>query len=235
VAGVEKPTDLGSRGVTAAHLKGSKLWLEGPEWLRKGEEYWPKDFVAEESSDIDSERRNTPALVAITSKDMEKGLRAVMDLERYGSLHKLLRVTAYVLIFIKKLKSKRKGKDLECGGESVEEIENAERLWIKDARISLQQKQDFQKTGKQLGIESVEGMLICRGRLRNSGLDFSAKYHLIFPKNHPFTDLIMADCHLRIHHHKLMCTLAELRAPRGRQLVKKVVNRCQRCRWMDRR
>lgn len=135
-----------------------------------------------------------------------------MDLERYGSLHKLLRVTAYVLKFIKKLKGKRDGKDLECGGISLEEIENAERLWVKDAQNSLQQGQDFQKTAKQLGIESVEGMLICRGRLGNSDLDFSAKYPLILPKNHPFTDLVIADCHLRVHHNKLRCTLAELRS-----------------------
>jgi len=103
--------------------------------------------------------------------------------------------------------------------------------------MSLQKGQDFQKTAKQLGIESVEGMLICRGRLGNSDLDFSAKYPLILPKNHPFTDLVIADCHLRVHHNKLRCTLAELRSrywvPSGRQQVKKVVNRCQRCRWLE--
>jgi len=38
VAGVENHADLDSREVTAAHLQGSKLWWEGPEWLMKGEE-----------------------------------------------------------------------------------------------------------------------------------------------------------------------------------------------------
>ena len=95
-----------------------------------------------------------------------------------------------MLKLIKKLKGKREGKDLECGGISLEEIENAERLWVKDAQMSLQQGQDFQKTAKQLGIGSVEGMLICRGRLGNPDLDVSAKYPLILPKHHPLTDLI---------------------------------------------
>ena len=37
VAGKDNPVDIGSRGVTTSCLSASKLWWEGPEWLRRGE------------------------------------------------------------------------------------------------------------------------------------------------------------------------------------------------------
>jgi hypothetical protein len=42
VPGKENPADLASRGVSAAELKKSKLWFEGPEWLGKPKEFWPQ-------------------------------------------------------------------------------------------------------------------------------------------------------------------------------------------------
>ena len=51
VSGLENPADLGSRGVTLRQLVENKLWLEGPKWLIKHEEEWPKTMVLMESED----------------------------------------------------------------------------------------------------------------------------------------------------------------------------------------
>ena len=41
VPGVDNPADIGSRGVKASELKDSRLWWEGPEWLKEGKKAWP--------------------------------------------------------------------------------------------------------------------------------------------------------------------------------------------------
>jgi hypothetical protein len=37
-----KPTDLSSRGLTVEELAESTMWWEGPDYLKKNEEEWPK-------------------------------------------------------------------------------------------------------------------------------------------------------------------------------------------------
>jgi len=66
VAGKENTADLGSRGATARHLKDSKLWRQGPQWLRLGKNSWSSSFLVEESTDVGSERRkNVPVLASV--------------------------------------------------------------------------------------------------------------------------------------------------------------------------
>ena len=98
------PEDLGSRGVTASRLSESKLWGEGPSWLTKGEVDWPKGVQLENSTDIGVERRKIAVLSAVTVVDRK--LSNVIDIKKFSKLHRLLRVTAWVMWFIRHLKAK---------------------------------------------------------------------------------------------------------------------------------
>ena len=73
-------------------------------------------------------------------------------------------------------------------------------------------------------------MLRCIARLENSDLDESASKPFILPKEHEFTRLVIKDCHIKVHHNGLRWSLAGLRSrywvPKGRQAVKKQMNRC---------
>ena len=235
VPGVENPADLGSRGVSASHLKDSRLWWEGPNWLQEDEEKWPKFFPLEDSPDVGSERRKMNVMIAVQKE--KHGVSNIVQIERYGSLVKVLRVTAYVMRFIKNLKEKKAKREIDIGKLKVEEIEEAERVWIEDAQKTLKGRADFEKLSRQLGIENENGLLVCKGRLANSDLEFQAKYPILLPRESPFTDLIIDDCHVRVHHNKLRSTLAELRSRfwvlQGRQQVKRVINRCHICRKLE--
>ena len=55
--------------------------------------------------------------------------------------------------------------------------------------------------------------------------------HLFFhAKEHGLTNLVIKDCHTRVHHSGLRASLAELRSRywvlRARQIVKKLINKC---------
>ena len=235
VSGSENPTDLGSRGVSSSFLSQSKLWWEGPEWLQKGENFWPNNVLLEDSQVIANERKKVNVMSIVSS---EKGsIGKVMDVRRFNSLKKLIRVTAYVKRFIQNLKQKKRKGEIMLGTIKVEEIEYAERMWIKDAQELLRNKADFQKTKTSLGAIEMEGLLVCKGRLENSDLEVGQKFPIILPKEHKLTELIVLDCHKKVHHCKVGSTLAELRSrfwvTKGRQFVKKLLSACFVCKKLE--
>ena len=76
-------------------------------------------------------------------------------------------------------------------------------------------------------------MLRCLGRLENSDLDEYACRPFILPKEHDLTNLVIKDCHTRVHHSGLKASLAELHSrywvARARQIIKKLINKCVMC------
>ena len=86
-------------------------------------------------------------------------------------------------------------------------------------------------------ILNENGILVCKGRLEFSELEMSTKNPIILPKNDRFTELIIMDCHRKVHHCKVLATLAELRTrfwvTKGRQYVKRLLSSCFVCRKLD--
>ena len=62
VPGVENSTDIGSRGAKASELRDSKLWWEGPKWLKEGKETWPNNEPLEDSNEVSEERKEASVL-----------------------------------------------------------------------------------------------------------------------------------------------------------------------------
>ena len=236
VGGKDNPADLGSRGVSALVLKDSKLWWEGPKWLRESENNWPTSLVLEDSTEIKEERKRMPIVLSVVTEKV-RTLSNVVNVERFNSLTKLLRVTAWVKRFVNNLKHKKEKRKLEKGNLAVEEIIGAERIWIQDAQKMLEESANFEKTRVHLGVIEKNGLLVCQGRLENSDLDIESKYPIILPKEHKLAQLIVLDCHEKVHHLKVRATLAELRSrfwiTSGRQFVKKILKPCFRCRYLD--
>ena len=235
VPGVENPADLGSRGVTASHLKDSKLWWEGPEWLRKEKDQWPISIDLESSQEIGAERKRANVLIALEKEP--NGVRNVIDINRFSNLGKLLRVTAYVKRFVRNLKQRMERKELELGKLDVKELEEAERTWILDSQQNLKETAKYKKLVENLGVVEENEIMVCKGRLANSDLTFRAKFPIILPKDDKFTELIILDCHEKVHHCKERGTLAELRSrfwvTKGRQYVKRLIRNCFLCRKLE--
>ena len=161
----------------------------------------------------------------------------VVNINRYGGLEKLLRVTAWVFRFIAnsrlnqdetaRYRSKRSGR------LSKEELVEAERKWLKTAQVDLQRQGNFQQLKNELGLVESEGILRCIGRLVNSDLDFDARRPIILPRDHAYTTMVINDCHERVMHGGVRATLTEVRSkywiPKGRQYAKKSLSKCATC------
>ena len=189
----------------------------------------------EDSTDVGSERRKNATVLVNTEESL--GVNNIIQIERHHNLAKLLSVTGYVQRFIEDLKRSRAGREMRVGPLSIEEIERTERTWIKDTQLLLKGREDCKKLSVQLGMTSEEKLLMCKGRLGNSNLEYRSKYPIILPKDSGFTDLLIQDCHARVHHNQLCSTLTELRGPfwipQGRQQVKRVIRKCQICRRQE--
>ena len=237
VGGKENPADIGSRGTTALFLANSKLWWEGPEWLRKGEREWPTSLLIRESGEVAEERRKACVLSVITEEKKARVSNAIDINGKFNSLGRLLNVTAWVMRFIINVKQKREGKEMKKERLQVEDIIEAEKLWIKDAQMTLREETGYEKMRDNLGIIERNGILVCHGRLQHANLQEDSKYPIILPKEHKFAQLIVLECHKRVHHMKVRATLAELRSrfwiTRGRQFVKKIIKPCYYCRLQD--
>ena len=235
--GVENPADIGSRSCMGSQLVKNKLWWEGPDWLRKTVDDWPKFEANEKTSTvIEEQKRSAVMLVEVTQP---KGVSSILDIKAFGTAERLFRVTAWILRFISNIKAKVK-KRKHCRSTSdlnVVELEEAERVWVKEAQAALKRSERYGQMRNSLGIEEEEGILRCKGRFRNSDLEFNAKYPIIIPKEHRLTELIVQQCHKEIHHCGVRATLNRLRTKywvvKGRQMVKKTIGNCVICKKLE--
>ena len=134
------------------------------------------------------------------------------------------------------MQTRRKSLEKRNGELSVEELNEAERLWIREAQTGLKVDEKFSQFSNSLGLLE-EGILRCRGRLQKSDLEYNAKYPILIPKNQRLTELIVQRCHREVHHGGVRATLSRLRTKfwvvKGRQMAKKILSRCVVCKKLE--
>ena len=153
-----------------------------------------------------------------------------------------LRVTAWVLRFIDKLK---KQGELLTGPLTAIEIQKAKLLW----KLYIQHEHYSEvicsiKGGRKNNIKhqlnlqlDMKGLLRWQGRLANAELSQAAKYPKLLPKDAHFTQLVIEDVHRRVLHSGVSQTLATVRQeywiPHGRAIIKRILKICRVCRRVE--
>ncbi|XP_063447979.1 uncharacterized protein LOC134727528 [Mytilus trossulus] len=239
------PADLQTRGISSTQFKESTLWMQGPSWI-SDENSWPTwtPQVKQETlllTTTDDSKKTKPCKLS--------GISKIIDLSRFSSLKKLLRVTCYVFKFVNICKSKRPynlrkyarhGKDI-----TKDEIDRATRTWITDIQNEKfsNEKQQLANPSRDKNLPLVrqlrlfidtEGVIRCAGRIHNSQLDDSAKFPVLLPKKNQFTDLVILNAHLQMLHSGAGQTITQIRQsywiPSIRQCVNHIVQKCVKCR-----
>ncbi|XP_047987201.1 uncharacterized protein LOC125227053 [Leguminivora glycinivorella] len=187
VQSADNPADPASRGVLPSQLN-HQLWFTGPAWLSKDESEWPKTNVI---CHTDEERRKHVLLTQINEPN------SLEFIERFSSLPRLLRVTAYVLRFINKC---RKNENPTTKHVTVPETKQAlSRI------ISLVQSDSFPEDISRLKdddrcskrLQKLKpflddaGLLRVGGRINRANVPYDAKHQILLPKKHHFTNLLI--------------------------------------------
>ena len=237
------PADLPSRGMNASELSASDEWWSGPNFLTLPEEQWPQkpdtssleeNVVHAIESECKKEALITTANLVTESKSC---LSECFGLERFSGSKKLFQVTVYVRRFITRLKEKvRNIRNSQPADEliSVEELEDAEVLWLKEVQRPMSEGNKFDQQKVSLGVYAdAKGVYRCQGRLENSALPYEMKHPALLPAKGHLTSLIVRECHERVMHRGIKDTLTELRSrywlPKGRQVVKRQLRNCVLC------
>ncbi|XP_015767460.1 PREDICTED: uncharacterized protein LOC107346196 [Acropora digitifera] len=124
-ASKDNPADLLTRGLTCENLTSSALWWNGPQWLSLPLEYQP---AHQRSEDIppeacEEERRVIRVCTAVAVKPF-------IDMSRYGTWMRLIRVIAYVLKAVKLFKAKSKSQVTELSAEEMQQAELECCMWV---------------------------------------------------------------------------------------------------------
>ena len=206
-SGKENPADIPSRGLTPLDLSVNQMWRNGPEWLKTSinvtplSEEIPELYVAELKTTSQGVVHNLLAT-------QPPSIGELINIQRFSSVHRLYRTTAYVLKFLKLLRKRVKSPEL-----TQADCSKAERLWILDAQSSVVQDQKFPRWKVQFGLFQDESQIWrCGGRLHNANLSFSSKHPVFLSKKLTLTALIARSAHQRVQHNRVKETLTEIRA-----------------------
>ena len=228
------PADIVSRGIAFSKLSKSSLWWNGPDFLTKKAEHWPKFEMSQENKIKQnvSEHEESSNVLISTAKPVVS-LNSVIPCENFSNFDKLIRVTTLVFKFIKLLRR-------ELSNETREEMypseitNEAKNRWAIEAQRSFENDQSFKETKKNLQVFSdSQGVLRVGGRIDNAPLSYETKYPVLLPRGHHLSRLIVTKSHETVKHNGIRETLTELRSEywisKGRQLIKSILSKCVTC------
>ena len=99
----DNPGDLVTRGISFDSLRDSQLWQYEPTWLTC-KSHWPK-WEHSETLHLQAEEEPVEEPRKVDSvPPHQHNLCSIIDIDRYSTLQRLLRVSAYVLRFIQNCK-----------------------------------------------------------------------------------------------------------------------------------
>ncbi|CAG2214335.1 unnamed protein product [Mytilus edulis] len=194
------PADLLTRGIDADQYINSVIWKKGPNWLTNRTK-WPEITPTSKAVlTITGENDDEEFLNNDVHTD-NYGIGNIIDISKYGTFRKLIRVTAYVHRFISNC---RFTKHLRKSGVlTTNDINTAVRSWILDCQKSsysaeIKSLQDTRNKNtmkypriRQLGLFiDDDGLVRCNGRIHNAPISENTKFPYLIPANQPLTKLI---------------------------------------------
>ena len=140
---------------------------------------WPKcsDFIETKET---LEEKKKSVVVLGTIELPRNGQENVIDISRFSSFKRLVRLTAWVLRLVRNIKSKQ-SENQELRELTKAEMQEAKDLWIKQAQLHCHDEK-CRKMFTSLGVYSDTGILRCQGRMEHTDLDYEAKFPSILPK-----------------------------------------------------
>ena len=232
--GKSNPADLPSRGLSVLETSVSQLWRHGPEWLCCGTDpqlemeplhQMPKDCLCELKG-------HPKTYIALTCAATANDIGELIDIKRFSTLHKLLRVTMQVLKAIQLFSR------THCDDQESALLSKAELLWVHNSQRSFLSRKEFSSYQRQFRLFlDDKDVWRCEGRLTNVELPYEVKNPVLLPREHPFTELQVLEAHNRVFHDGVKETLTELRSkfwiPRARSLVRRLIHQCVQCRRFE--
>ena len=227
VEGSLNAADAITRGCQVKDIEDNAIWINGPPFLKQPESEWP--VRAEVRKDISlPETKKKIEFVGKTEMVTEETLESRIDPHRFSKWSLLLCTTARILQLYQKYRRPRK-QILETEGLSLGNMEEAKRLWIKDAQKGL----DLKKCIK-LRPREVDGIVVVGNRAeRWMASTWNKQEFILLPKESHISFLIASELHNAGGHLGEAATIAKIRSRYWiisiKKLVREIIKRCTKC------
>ena len=226
-AGENNIADLLTHGKRPTEIGENSTWQKGPDFLSKPIPEWP----VSQSTEITElpERKN---FVGVTATIQKENLMDRIDISRFSSYERLIRVTAKILSLYDRFKSENQGKIVDC--EARKYLEQAEMLWLLEVQKDLKEKVANGKL-KRHCPRIKDGLLVVGGRVeRWMENTWNQQEFILLPKNHRLSYLLAHKIHRGGGHPGVAATIAKIRSRFWilgiQSLVKSLCHKCVICR-----
>lgn len=224
----ENPSDCLSRGLNPAQLLKHPLWFSGPSWLKKESSQWPiQPFKTDADMAVPEAKTVSLAVIEPFTSPL------YMLSQRVSSWPKLLRITVYVLRFVRKLSSKGIPNTKDLGQAELAIIRSLQSVHFSEAMSAVLTGKPCSKSIQKLRPFIVSGILRVGGRLEKTDLTFDHKHPILLPQKDHVVNIIIDHTH-RMNCHAGPNLLLSLLRQRfwilaGRNLVRSRVHLCNAC------
>ena len=200
------------------------------EFLKLPEEQWPVQ-TARLHREEDMERRQVNAVSSVLYADVGK----VIDVKKFSSWRRLIRVTAWLKRLAEKIRLRRNTLSGREGPLMPEELKKAEMSWIRSAQRDLKSRMKNGEFKTLSPFVDDKGIIRVGGRIDKAILSYEEKHPVLLPNEHRISLLITS--HMHNHGHPgVATTTAKIRRKywilKASKLSKAVKFKCVTCREM---
>ncbi|XP_063363959.1 uncharacterized protein LOC134652728 [Cydia amplana] len=237
----ENPADHATRGKPSRRVSIDDEWYRGPLFLHRPEAEWPaQNIIAQPIEDLPERKNIVKQETILATTTIKADPSSVLpDIQRFSNYDRLINATAYVLLFIDKLKTKNRRLQLQ-----VSHLKRAEQMWLQNSqRRSFPEEIRTLNAGRELERKSRlftlapelcnDGVLRMKTRLGSAPVLYSSLQPIILDGRDSFTRLMIQRVHRRSAHIHNEAVINQLRQEywilQLRPTVKAVVRDCALC------
>jgi len=219
--------DIISRGASPSRLELGSEWQCGPEFLQDDEEEWPLEQSFSGSTLPDQ-------IITLAEVSNPILVSNVIDIDRFSSYNKLIRVTARIQSACKAMPKRSLKRIIRIPDREAQQ--EAEKLWILDAQTSIEE-QIKPETLRRLSVTEVDGIKVAGARLENwKGNTYNNQNPVLLSAKSKFAIMYARqkhnECHLGVS-----AVAVKVRSKFWivglRNLLKSIRTRCVTCRKVD--
>ena len=230
-------SDFPTRGIADSRLKENSYITMLSNWYTLND------------SELKVSLKNTPDILKVNCSDelrktvhinvnvvQNLGICDAIDIKRFSTYPRLMRVTCKVLHFVNCLKRKVE--------TEVQLMCNAELLLLRSVQATVFHREiKCLKSGndvstvplcRQLKLFIDNNLIVrCSGRLAAACVSYDFKCPILLPTDSLYTKLLVIKYHTELKHAGLQQTLAAIRErywiPKGRRLIRHIIQQCTTC------
>ena len=224
----ENPADLPTRGTTVAQLSASKIWWNGPHWLKGPETEWQKHPKNDTGVIL--------AMMAVADSQQPEYLEDIVTPPRTRKYLRTLRSVAWILRWRKSIENTQSLLSMaELQTAKTIILNQVQRKFFWEELKALESDQPLHRQSSLMSLHPFlkDGLIRMGGRLQQVEATFE-ELHPVLVRKCGVIDQLVLHVHEEMQHAGTATVISELRRQgiwilRSKKSVSSIVRKCRKC------